>query len=192
MIRYNGMHHPQVWQIEVEEDLFLTSFIQPYQSTRMMMPLRENCHHHRNIPDQTQWTEEKWDLTSRMILPLGMHYHPVWLIEVEEDLFFSSLIQQYQSRRMMARHLSNFFYYVHSNHRNNHFQSQWIEEKGDLTLQMMLPLGMHYHPIEPIEVEVVLFFTSFFQYYHSRRMCPRNKNNSYQSQQFQALPTLSI
>ena len=121
MIRYNGMHHPQVWPIEVEEDLFLTSFIQPYQSTRMMMP-------NWNNPDQSQWIQEKWDLTSRMTLPLGMHYHPVWLIEVEEDLFFSSLIQQYQSRRMMARHLSNFFYYVHSNHRNNHFQSQWIEE----------------------------------------------------------------
>ena len=42
--------------------------------------------YHQNTPDQTQWIEEKWDLTLQMIRLHRMLYHPVWLIEVEEDL----------------------------------------------------------------------------------------------------------
>ena len=70
--------HP-VWLIEVEEDLFLISFFQFYQSTRMMM-LQWNTTY------QTQWIEEKWDLTLQMIRLNGMHDHPVWLIEVDDSL----------------------------------------------------------------------------------------------------------
>ena len=117
MIWFLGMHNHPIWLIEVEEDLFIISFTQLYQSTRMM--------HHRNNTDQTQWIEEKWDLTLRMIWYYWMLYYPIWLIEVEEDLFLISFTQLYQSTRMMMHH------------RNTHHQTQWIEEKWDLTLQMM-------------------------------------------------------
>ena len=52
----------------------------------MNMPYRNNNH-------RSQWIEEKWDLTLQMIRYYWMHYHPVWLIEVEEDLFLTSFIQ---------------------------------------------------------------------------------------------------
>ena len=91
MIGFSRMHNHPFWLIEVEEDLFLTSFTQLYQSTRMMMPLRY-CNH-RNNPDQTQWIQEKWDLTLQMFRYNGMLHHPVWLIEVEEDLFLISFFQ---------------------------------------------------------------------------------------------------
>ena len=173
MIRYNGMHNHPVWLSVVEVDLFLNSFIQLYQSTRMMMP-------NWSIHYQTQWIEEKWDLTLQMIRYYGMPYNPVWLIEVEEDLFLISFTQLYQSTRMMMLHW------------NNSDQTQWIEEKWDLTLQMIWQHGMHYHPIWLIEVEEDLFLTPFFQIYQSTRMMTPNRNNSHQSQRFQALPTLSI
>ena len=87
------------WLIEVEEDLFLISFFQLYQSTRMTLP-------QWNTNRRTQWIEEKWDLTMQMIWYTGMHYYPVWLIEVEEDLFLTSLFLLYQSTRMMVPHWS--------------------------------------------------------------------------------------
>ena len=46
-----------------------------------------------NKNHQTQWIEEKWDLTLQMIWYSGMHNHPVWLIEVEEELSLSSFTQ---------------------------------------------------------------------------------------------------
>ena len=95
MIRYNGMLHYPVWLIGVEEDLLLNSFIQLYQSTRMMMPIW-NTHH------RSQWIQEKWDLTLQMIRYSWMHNHPVWLIEVEEDLFLISFIQQCPLTRMIV------------------------------------------------------------------------------------------
>ena len=144
MIRYSGMHHYPIWLIEVEEDLLFISFIQQYQSMRMMML-------HRNTPDQTQQIEEKWDLTLQMFRYYGMHNYPVWLIEVEEDLFITPFIQLYQSTRMMMPH------------RNTTDQTQWIEEKWDLTLQMIRYYWMHYHPVWLIEVEEDLFLTSFIQ-----------------------------
>ena len=139
----------------------------------MMMP-NWSIHH------QTQWIEEKWDLTLQMILFSRMHNHPVWLIEVEEDLFLTTLFQLYQSTRTMMYN------------RNTEHQTQWIEEKWDLTLQMIRYFGMLYHPVWLIEVEVDLFLISFFQLYQSTRMKQRNSSHSHQSQRFQALPILSI
>ena len=119
MIRFYWMLHHPVSLIEVEEDLFLTSFYQLYQSKRMMMPLHCHSNNHWNNTDQTQWIQEKWDLTLQMIRFYGMLHHPVSLIEVEEDLFLTSFYQLYQSTRMMMPN------------RNTHDQSQWIEEQGD-------------------------------------------------------------
>ena len=148
------LYYP-VWLIEVEEDLFLNSFTQIYQSARMMV-LHRNNH-------QTQWIEEKWDLTLQMIWQHGMLHHPVWLIEVEEDLFVNSFTHLYQSARMMMPN------------RNNH-QTRWIEEKWDLTFQMIWYTGMLYHPVLLIEVEEDLFLISFFQLYQSMRMMLPNWN----------------
>ena len=93
----------------------------------MMMPPTN-----RNNYNQTQWIEEKGDLTLQMISQHGMHNHPVWLIEVEEDLFLISFFQLYQSTKMtLLRHMTLVF---RGNHRNNYNQTQWIEEKWDLTL----------------------------------------------------------
>ena len=188
------MHYHPVWLIEVEEDLFITPFIQLYQSTRMMMPLhilRLRRGYHRNTSHQTQSFEENWDLTLQMIWFSGMLYHPVWLIEVEEDLFLNSFIQLYQSTRMMTLHLSicnNYPKY----HRSIVNQFQWIEEKWDLTLQMIRYFGMHYHPVWLIEVEEDLFLTPFIKQYQSTRMMVPNWSIRHQSLRFQALPTLSI
>ena len=101
MIWYSWMHNHPFWLIEVEEDLFINSFTQLYQSTRMMMLRHCSCNH-RNTTDHTQWIQEKWDLTLQMIRYYWMHNHPVWLIEVEEDLFLTPFIKQYQSTRMMV------------------------------------------------------------------------------------------
>ena len=106
----------------------------------MMMPPKNRNNHH-----QTQWIEEKWDLTLQMIWQHGMQDHPVWLIEVEEDLFLISFTQIYQSTRMMMPH------------KNTTHQTQWIEEKWDLTLQMIWYYWMHNHPVWLIEVEEDLF-----------------------------------
>ena len=146
------MHQHPIWLIEVEEDLFLTPFFQFYQSTRMMMP------YNRNTTHQTQWIEEKWDLTLQMIWHHRMHNHPVWLIEVEEDLFITPFIQLYQSTRMILPLLRLWNY-----HRNTSHQTQWIEEKWDLTLQMIRLYGMLHHPVWLIEVEEDLFLISFIQ-----------------------------
>ena len=146
------MHYYPIWLIEVEEDLFLTPFFQLYQSTRMMMP------YNRNTTHQTQWIEEKWDLTLQMIWHHRMHNHPVWLIEVEEDLFITPFIQLYQSTRMILPLLRLWNY-----HRNTSHQTQWIEEKWDLTLQMIRLYGMLHHPVWLIEVEEDLFLISFIQ-----------------------------
>ena len=180
MIWYSGMLHYPIWLIEVEEDLFLISFIQLYQSTRMMMlhhVLYHNClRSHRNTTDQTQWIQEKWDLTLKMIWYSRMHNHPVWLIGVEEDLFLTSFIQQYQSTRMM---MPNW---------NTPYQTQWIEEKWDLTLQMIWYSRMRHYPVWLIEVEENLLFISFIQQYQSTRMmmplhCYSNhRNTTYQTQ----------
>ena len=172
-IRYHRMHHHPVWLIEVEEDLFLTSFIQLYQSARMMMPNWNNNH-------QTQWIEEKWDLTLQMFRYNGMHYNPVWLIEVEEDLFLISFTQLYQSKRTMMPN------------RNNHHQSQWIQEKWYLTLQMIWQHGMLYHPVWLIEVEEDLFLISFFQLYQSTRMMMPNRNTTDQTQWIEEKAWLSF
>ena len=90
----------------------------------MNMPYRNNNH-------RSQWIEEKWDLTLQMIRFHRMLHHPVWLIEVEEDLFLTSFFQLYQSTRMMMPN------------RNTTYQSRWIEEKWDLTLQMIWYTQMH-------------------------------------------------
>ena len=163
MIRYTGMLHHPVWLIEVEEDLFLTSFIQLYQSKRMMMP-------HWNTHHQTQWIQEKWDLTLKMIWYYRMHHHPVWLIEVEEDLFLTSFFQLYQSKRKMVLH------------RNTHHRTQWIEEKWDLTLQMIWYSRMRHYPVWLIEEEEDLFLTSFTQLYQSTRMMVLHRNTHHQIQ----------
>ena len=156
----------------------------------MMMPLHCHSNYHRNNTDQTQWIEEKWDLTLQMIWYTGMHYYPVWLIEEEEDLFLNSFFQFYQSTRMMMlRHICGSSPH---NHRNNYDQSQWIEEKWDLTLQMILYNGMLHHPIWLIEVEEDLFLISFILQYPLTRMMVPNWSIRHQSQRFQALPTLSI
>ena len=179
MIWYYRMHYYPVWLIEVEEDLFLNSFILQYQSTRMMMPNRNNHH-------QTQWIEEKWDLTLQMIWYSRMHYYPVWLIEVWEDLFINSFTQLYQSTRMMMPLLHIY------HHRNTTDRTQWIEEKWDLTLQMIWYNGMHNHPFWLSVVEVDLFLTPFIKQYQSTRMMVPNCSIRHQSLRFQALPTLSI
>ena len=135
----------------------------------MMMPL--HCYsNHRNTTDQTQWIEEKWDLTLQMIWYTGMHNHPVWLIEVEKDLFLTPFFQLYQSTRMMAPN------------RNNHHRTQWIEEKWDLTLQLLRYYGMHHYPVWLIEVEEDLFLTPFTQLYQSKRMMAPNRNNHHRTQ----------
>ena len=152
----------------------------------MMMPPLHCNYHHRNTPDRTQWIEEKWDLTFQMIWYNGMPNYPVWLIEVEEDLFLNSFSQLYKSKRMMM--LLHFYYH----HRNNCYQSQWIEEKWDLTLQMIWYTGMLHHPVWLIEVEEDLFLISFFQLYQSNRMIVPNRNIRHQYQRFLALLTLSI
>ena len=162
MIWQHGMLHYPVWLIEVEEDLFLNSFIQLYQSVRMMMPNWNKNH-------QIQWIEEKWDLTLRMIRYFGMHHNPVWLIEVEEDLFLISFFQLYQSTRMMM-----------PNWNNNH-QIQWIEEKWDLTLQMIWQHGMLHYPVWLIEVEEDLFLTSFFLLYQSTRMMTLHSHRNHRN-----------
>ena len=115
-----------------------------------------------------------------------MHHHPVWLIEVEEDLLIISFTQLYQSTRMMM--LLHFYYH----HRNNCYQSQWIEEKWDLTFQMIWYNGMPNYPVWLIEVEEDLFLISFFQLYQSTRMIVPNRNIRHQYQRFLALLTLSI
>ena len=117
-----------------------------------MMRHRVGRIHHRNTTDQTQWIQEKWDLTLQMMWYNGMHNYPIWLIEVEQDLFLISYTQLYQSTRMMMP-----LYYCSSHHRNTTDRTQWIQEKWDLTLQMMWYNGMHYHPVSPIEVEIDLF-----------------------------------
>ena len=178
MIWQHGMLYHPIWLIEVEEDLFLTSFFLLYQSTRMMT--LHSLRNHRNTHHQTRWIEGKWDLTLQMIRYNWMLYHPVWLIEVEEDLFLNSFTQLYQSTRMMMPN------------RNTTDRTRWIEEKWDLTLQMILYSGMHNHPVWLIEVGEVLRISSLTQSYQSKRMSRRNWNNSHQSQPFQALPTLSI
>ena len=105
-----------------------------------MMMLRRiyglRCRNHQNTTDQTQWIEEKWDLTLRMMWFFEMHHHPVWLIEVEEDLLIISFTQLYQSTRMMM--MPNW---------NNSDQYQLIEEKWDLTLQMIWYYGMLHYPV---------------------------------------------
>ena len=180
-------NHP-VWLIEVEEDLFLISFFQLYQSTRMMMLRQIICHiglrNHRNTTHQTQWIEENRDLTSQMIWHIGMHYFQTPLIEVEEDLLFIIIIHSYQLMRMMT----SLVYH----HGNTPGQTQWIEEKWDLTLQMIWYFGMHNHPIWLIEVEEDLFLTPFNHIYLSTRMmmlrqlfCPRScihRNTTHQTQ----------
>ena len=128
MTWYSGMHNHPVWLIEEEEDLFLNSFFQQYQSTRMMMPQR-HCNH-RNTSDQTQWIQEKWDLTLQMILYNGMLHHPIWLIEVEEDLFLISFILQYPLTRMMVPNWSI------------RHQSQRFQALPTLSIQMTLLIGM--------------------------------------------------
>ena len=184
MIWYSGMHNIPIWLIEEEEDLFLNSFFQLYQSTRMMTLQQSSFHnypyYHQNNTDQNQWIEEKWDLTLQMIWYTGMHYYPVWLIEAEEDLFLTSFIQLYQSKRMT---LPNW---------NMNHQTQWIEEKWDLTLQMILYNGMHRHPVWLIEVEEDLHVISFILQYPLTRMMVPNWSIRHQSQRFQALPILSI
>ena len=94
IIRYHGMHYYPIWLIEAEEDLFLISFIQLYQSTIITLP-------NWNMNHQTQWIEEKGDLTLQMIWFSRMLHYPIWLIEAEEDLFLISIFQFYQSTRMM-------------------------------------------------------------------------------------------
>ena len=157
MIWYTGMHYYPIWLIEGEEDLFITPFIQLYQSTRMTLP-------QWNTNRRTQWIEEKWDLTLQMIWYYWMLYYPIWLIEVEEDLFITPFTQLYQSTRMMMP------LHCHSNHWNNTDQTQWIEEKWDLTLQMIRYSRMHHHPIWQIVVEEDLLIISFTQQYQSMRM----------------------
>ena len=178
MIRYNGMLHYPVWLIEVEEDLFLISFFQQYQSTRMMLP-------HWNTNHRTQWIEEKWDLTLQMIWQHGMLYHPVWLIEVEEDLFITPFFQLYQSTRMMMLHLSILFYFHRRYHWNTTDQTQWIEEKWDLTLQMIWYSGMLHHPVWLIEVEEDLFLNSF------NSVLPIKANELVELKQFSPISTVS-
>ena len=173
MIRYNGKPHYPVWLIEAEEDLFLTSFTQIYQSKRMMMPNWNNQH-------QTQWIQEKWDWTIQWFWYSGMLHHPVWLIEVEEDLFLTTLFQLYQSKRMM---MPNW---------NNQHQTQWIQEKWDWTIQWFWYSGMLHHPVWLIEVEEDLFLISFILHYPLTRMMVSNWNIRHQSLRFQALPTLSF
>ena len=157
MIRYNGMLHYPVWLIEVEEDLFLISFFQQYQSTRMMLP-------HWNTNHRTQWIEEKWDLTLRMIWHIGMHLYRIPLTEVEEGLFLVSFNHLYQSMRMMLLCCQCDYY------RNSPGQTQWIEGKWDLTLKMIWQYQMNLHPIWLTEVEGDLFFVSFIRSYQSMRM----------------------
>ena len=106
-----------------------------------MMMLRHCSCNHRNTSDQPQWIQEKWDLTLQMIRCIRMPNHPVWLIEVEEDLFITPFIQLYQSTRMMLPY------------RNNNHRTRWIQEKWDLTLQMIWYYRMHYHPVWLIVVE---------------------------------------
>ena len=173
------MHHHPVWLIVVEVDLFLISFIQLYQSKRMMLPFLHS-NYHRNTTHRTQWSEEKWDLTLQMIWYNGMHHHPVWLIEVEEDLFLNSFFQLYQSMRMMMLHW------------NTTHQTQWIEEKWDLTLQMIRFHGMLYHPVWLIEVEEDLFLTPFIQQYQSTRMMMPNRNTFFQTQWIEVKWDLSL
>ena len=163
MTWYSGMHCYSTWLTEVEEDLFFILYSQQYQSRRRRLL-------HWNTQHQTQWIEEKWDLTFQMIWFHGMHNHPVWLIEVEEDLFLISFFQLYQSTRMMMPN------------RNNSHQSQWIEEKWDLILQMIWYHRMHYNPVWLIEVEEDLFLISFTQIYQSRRMMTLHWNTSDQYQ----------
>ena len=141
---------------------------------------------HRNTTDQTQWIEEKWDLTLQMIRFLGMHNHPVWLIEVEEDLFLISFIQLYQSTRMMMLHHVLYHNCLRS-HRNTTDQTQWIQEKWDLTFQMIWYTGMHNHPVWPIEVVEDLFFIVLSQSNQSTRMMMplrycNHRNNSDRTQ----------
>ena len=133
----------------------------------MMIPFLHCCNHHQNTTDQTQWIQEKWDLTFRMMWQCWMLHYPVWLIEVEEDLFITSFTQLYQSTRMMMlRHvLCDLRQW---NHRNTPDQTQGIQEKWDLTFQMIRYYGMHNHPIWLIGVEVDLFLTSFFNYTNQR------------------------
>ena len=140
---------------------------------------------HRNTPDQTQGIQEKWDLTLQMIWYSETLYHPVWLIEVEEDLFLTPFTQLYQSTRMMPLRYS-------SHHQNTTDQTQGIQEKWDLTFQMIWYSETLYHPVWLIEVEEDLFLTSFTQLYLSTRMMVPNWNNHHQYQSIQALPTLSI
>ena len=137
-------------QIEGEEDLFFSSFIQQYQSMKMMMLLLHIylfCHYssHGNNSHRSQWTEEKGDLTFQMIRYSRMHHHPIWQIVVEEDLLIISFTQSYQSMRMMMLYWNYFL------------QCQWIEEKWDLTFQMIRYSGLHHYPIWLIEVEDDLF-----------------------------------
>ena len=158
-IEHNRMHTDQSWLIAVEEDLFLTSFIRLYQSKRMMMPLHCHSSYHRNTHYQTQWIEEKSDLTMRMMWYNGKHHHPVWLIEVEEDLFLTPFFQLYQSTRMMMLQW------------NNHHQTQWIEEKWDLTSRMIRYYGMLHYPVWLIEVEEDLWIQT------NPSIKPVNENN---------------
>ena len=144
-----------------------------------MMTLH-SLRNHRNTHHQTRWIEGKWDLTLQMMWYNWMLYHPVWLIEVEEDLLLTPFSQLYQSTRMMVPIW------------NTTHRTQWIQEKWDLTLQMILYSGMHNHPVWLIEVGEVLRISSLTQSYQSKRMSWWNWNNSHQSQPFQALPTLSI
>ena len=123
-----------------------------------------------NTNRRTQWIEEKWDLTLQMIWYYWMLYYPIWLIEVEEDLFITPFTQLYQSTRMMMPIW------------NTHHQTQWIEEKWDLTLQMIRLNGMHNHPVWLIEVEEELFLNSFIQLYQSTRMMMHHRNTHHQTQ----------
>ena len=157
MIWFSRMHNHPIWLIEEEEDLFLFSFFQLYQSERMMMPLPENIYHHQNTTDRTQWIEGKWDLTFQMISYTGMHNYPIWLIEVQEDLFLISFFQLYLSTRMMPLHGLR-------HHRSSHHQYQAIQGKLDSTFQLLWPFWMHYHLVWLIEVEeglliIIQFFT---------------------------------
>ena len=52
-----------------------------------------------------------------------MHNHQVWLIVVEEDLQMKPFNQSNQSMRMMEHN------------RNTSHQYQWIEEKGECSVQ---------------------------------------------------------
>ena len=132
----------------------------------MMMPLR-HCifYYHRNTSDRSQSIELKWDLTLRMMWQYWMRNHPFWLIEVEEDLIFTSFIQSHYSMRMMMP-----LHHCSYHHRSIHNRTQSIEEKWDLTLRMIWYNGKHYHPFWLIEGEVDLLLISFFQLYQSKRM----------------------